>query len=140
MRKDCGDAAETVRKDYGSSADIVRTQCGTWAVPLRTRRRSALLGHHKKLDSGLWTGLVDWTMDRYLDRVLDRILDRCGALQRPFPLHISRAATQRGNAPFQCFGCTRPPTHKLDPLHPGVVLATLLPYTSSRKHEIPYAK
>ena len=52
----------------------------------------------------------------------------------------SRAATQRGNPPFQCFGCTRPPTHKLDPLHPGVVLATLLPYTSSRKHEIPYAK
>ena len=48
MRKDCGDAAETVRKDYGSSADIVRTQCGTWAVPLRTRRRSALLGHHSK--------------------------------------------------------------------------------------------
>ena len=29
MRKDCGDAAETVRKDYGSSADIVRTKCGT---------------------------------------------------------------------------------------------------------------
>ena len=28
MRKDCGDAAETVRKDYGSSADIVRTKCG----------------------------------------------------------------------------------------------------------------
>ena len=43
MRKDCRGAAETVRKDYGSSADIVRTQCGTWAVPLRTRRRSALL-------------------------------------------------------------------------------------------------
>ena len=49
MRKDCGDAAETVQNDYGSSADIVRTQCGTWAVPLRTRRRSALLGHHTNL-------------------------------------------------------------------------------------------
>ena len=35
MRKDCGDAAETVRKDYGSSADIVRTKCGATAVPLR---------------------------------------------------------------------------------------------------------
>ena len=34
MRKDCGDAAETVRKDYGSSADIVRTKCGATAVPL----------------------------------------------------------------------------------------------------------
>ena len=47
MRKECGDAAETLRKDYGSSADIVRTKCGATAVPLRTRRRSALLGHHK---------------------------------------------------------------------------------------------
>ena len=46
MRKDCGDAAEMVRKDYGSSADIVRTKCGATAVPLRMRRRSALLGHH----------------------------------------------------------------------------------------------
>ena len=52
----------------------------------------------------------------------------------------SRDATVHGNAPFQCFGCTRPPTHKLDPLHPGVVLATLLPYTSSRKHEFLYAE
>ena len=58
----------------------------------------------------------------------------------PWYIINSRAATQRGNAPFQCFGCTRPPTHKLDPLHLGVLLATLLPYTSSRKHEIPYAK
>ena len=31
----------------------------------------------------------------------------------------SRDATVHGNAPFQCFGCTRPPTHKLDPLHPA---------------------
>ena len=38
MRKDCGDAAGTVRKDYGSSADIVRTKCG----PARMLRRSAL--------------------------------------------------------------------------------------------------
>ena len=78
MRKDCGDAAETVRKDYGvvtmrkyrgnnaerlrrccgngaerlrGSADIVRTKCGTRAVPLRTRRRSALLGHHTSLNA-----------------------------------------------------------------------------------------
>ena len=50
MRKDCGDAAEMVRKDYGSSADIVRTKCGTTACVSATdaRRRSALLGHHKK--------------------------------------------------------------------------------------------
>ena len=31
----------------------------------------------------------------------------------------SRAATQCGNAWFQCFGCTCLPTHKLDQLHPG---------------------
>ena len=29
----------------------------------------------------------------------------------------SRAATLRGNVPFQCFGCTRPPTYGLVPLH-----------------------
>ena len=29
----------------------------------------------------------------------------------------SRAATLCGNVPFQCFGCTRPPTHGLVPLH-----------------------
>ena len=28
-----------------------------------------------------------------------------------------RAATLRGNIPFQCFGCTCPPTHRLVPLH-----------------------
>ena len=28
MRKDCGDAAETVRKDYGSSADKMRNTGG----------------------------------------------------------------------------------------------------------------
>ena len=53
---------------------------------------------------------------------------------------FSRDATVHGNTQFQCFGCMRPPTHKPDPLHPGVVLATLLPYTSSRKHEILDAK
>ena len=30
---------------------------------------------------------------------------------------FSRAATLCGNVPFQCFGCTRPPTHRLVPLH-----------------------
>ena len=66
MRKDCGDAAETVRKDYGSSADIVRTKCGTTAFPLRTQRRSALLGHHtERLPR---TGLCkNWTLDSGLD-------------------------------------------------------------------------
>ena len=34
-----------------------------------------------------------------------------------FELGFSRAATLRGNVPFQCFGCTRPPTHGLVPLH-----------------------
>ena len=29
----------------------------------------------------------------------------------------SRAATVRGNVPFQCFTCTRPPTHRLFPLY-----------------------
>ena len=29
----------------------------------------------------------------------------------------SRAATVCGNVPFQCFGCTHPPTHRLLPLH-----------------------
>ena len=42
-RKDCGDAAVTVRKDYGSSEDMVRIKCGANAVPLRLRRLSALL-------------------------------------------------------------------------------------------------
>ena len=56
MRKDCGDAAETVWKDYGSSAETLWTQCGTWAVPLRTRRRNALLGHHNQ-------GIAQWLPD-----------------------------------------------------------------------------
>ena len=42
-RKDCGDAAVTVRKDYGSSEEMVQIKCGANAVPLRLRRRSALL-------------------------------------------------------------------------------------------------
>ena len=39
MRKDCGDAAETLRKDYGSSnnAEIPRKQCGKIAEMLRKR-------------------------------------------------------------------------------------------------------
>ena len=34
-----------------------------------------------------------------------------------FPGHVSRDTTVRRNAPLQCFGCTCPPTHRLDPLH-----------------------
>ena len=36
MRKDCGDAAETVRKDYGV-VEIPREQCGKIAEMLRKR-------------------------------------------------------------------------------------------------------
>ena len=37
---------ETVWRYCGNTADIVRTWRGTTAFPLRTRRRSALPGHH----------------------------------------------------------------------------------------------
>ena len=45
---------------------------------------------------------------------------------------LSRNATVHRNVPFQCFGCTRPPVHRVYiRFTPHVVLATLLLYTSS---------
>ena len=72
MRKDCGDAAETVQKDYG----VV-----TWAVPLRTRCRSALLGHHTLTCVRVWParlspvylrllGLAHYFMQWYVNRAI----------------------------------------------------------------------
>ena len=50
MRKDCGDAAETVRKDYGSSADIVRNMGGPGGPAADATSKCTLgppyLGHH----------------------------------------------------------------------------------------------
>ena len=47
-REQCGKIAEMLRKLCGKTTGVVRTKCGTRAVPLRTRRRSALLGHHSR--------------------------------------------------------------------------------------------
>ena len=69
MRKDFGNAAETVRKDYGSSVDIVRTKCGATAVPLRMLRRSSLLGHHSNhlTDILLGSGYAEvWRMGQII--------------------------------------------------------------------------
>ena len=49
---------------------------------------------------------------------LQRMRDRLASeTEEERAARLSRATTLRGNVRFQCFGCTRPPTHRLVPLH-----------------------
>ena len=75
----------------GSNADIVRTQCGTWAVPLRTRRRSAFLGHH----TCSITGKTPRT--RYWKRSALGLLLGLGPRLAPTKLTVTTASLWMGN-------------------------------------------